>query len=106
MVLSDQSSVGQVLPNYTVTRFHIDEPEGSYDMYEVKCPRSGCGSSHWVPLSWRALREVEGAFGKPPARVYGRPCPHCSKASAIPPELRLAPSQPAKRRVVKRKKRT
>ena len=94
----------QTLPNYEVERFHIDEPGGSYDMYQVRCPRSGCGAPFWVPLSWRALREVEGASGLPPARVYGRPCPHCSRAAAIPPELRLAPATKP-RRVVRRKKR-
>ena len=103
------------LPVYGVKRFHIDEPAGSYDMLEVKCPRKGCGLAHWVVGSWLAPREVQGRDDDAPAIVTGRPCPYCSKAASIPEELRIEPvwlpepePEPAKpkRRTVKRRKRS
>jgi hypothetical protein len=89
------------LPEFTVKRFHIDAAEGSYDMLEVTCPRTGCGRTHWVAASWCAVRYVQGREGEPAARVVGRPCPWCSAASAIPEALRVEPSAPRKKRRVK-----
>jgi hypothetical protein len=64
---------GVQIPEYKVERFHINESEGSYDMLQVTCPRSGCGLDFWVRLMWRRSS---------PYRT--RPCPHCFKVSRVP----------------------
>jgi hypothetical protein len=99
-----ETSTASQLPDFEVVRFHIDDPTGSYDMLEVRCPR--CGTRFWVPLKWRVLREVAGASDKPPAVPVGRNCPDCCCVSAIPEEWRVLPTPTKpKRRVVYRRRR-
>lgn len=83
-----ETSTASTLPEFGVKLFHIDEPGGKYDMLEVRCPRKECGETFWVPLSWRVLRPVLGSSLLPPARPFGRPCPCCSRAAAVPEEWR------------------
>jgi hypothetical protein len=59
---------------FEVARFHIHEPEGSYDMLEIRCPRKDCRARFWVGLAWALL--------DPPAQ--GRNCVWCGFCSAIP----------------------
>lgn len=99
-----ETSTATQLPDFEVTRFHIDELEGSYDMLEVRCPR--CRFRFWVGLAWRVLRPVEGASDKPPAYPFGRPCPGCCATSAIPEEWREFPINPKPRRRIVRRRRS
>lgn len=93
-----ETSPASQLPTFRVERFHIDEPKGSYDMLEVTCPRPGCGLAHWVVGGWTGIQPVEGRPEDPPAKVFGRACPYCFRASAVPPELRT------KKTTIKRRK--
>jgi hypothetical protein len=104
-----ETSFHSQLPPYEVQRFHIQDPSGSYDMLEIRCPRKGCPAPRfWVGLGWRVIRPVDGASDKPPAHPVGRTCPACGKASAIPPEWRTYEAEivaTRRRLVVRRKKR-
>lgn len=99
-----ETSKHRQLPEFEVKRFHINEPGGSYDMLEVRCSRTGCGLSHWVQGGWAVLREVAGRPEDPPALIIGRPCPYCSRVSAIPEAVRVLPNAAKPRRVVRRRK--
>lgn len=103
-----ETSEHSQLPEFEVKLFHIDEPAGSYDMLEVRCTRTGCGQDHWVGLAWRVLHEVAGRPDELPALIVGRPCPYCSRVSAIPEAWRVFPSavkqSPKRKRVVRRRK--
>lgn len=72
------------LPTFTVERFNIDAPDGSYDMYEVKCGRKECGLKFWVLLVWTKPLRSRGRDDDPPARIKTRPCPYCFKVSKLP----------------------
>jgi hypothetical protein len=96
----------ETLPQFEVELFNMQDPDGSYDMLAVRCPRTGCRTRFWVQLKWRVLRPVKYADHEPPAYPYGRPCPHCSAAGAIPPEWRVYPTttNPKPRRIVRRRR--
>jgi hypothetical protein len=100
-----ETSTDSQLPDFEVARFHIDDPTGSYDMLEVRCPR--CGTRFWVPLKWRVLRFVAGRDDDPPALPVGRNCPDCCAVSAIPEAWRerYEPTKHRPRRVVYRRRR-
>lgn len=99
-----ETSPASQLPTFEVERFHIDEPEGSYDMYQVRCSR--CGAVSWFTLLWALIQPVLGREDDPPAHPVGRPCPYCSKVSTIPEELRIiaSPNNPRPRRIVRRRR--
>ena len=101
-----ETSTESQLPEFEVERFHIDEPAGSYDMLQVRCPR--CRAEFWVRLTWRVLRPVMGASDKPPAYPFGRNCPECCRAAAIPEQWRVVEEEAAPksktRRVVRRRR--
>lgn len=104
-----ETSTASTLPEFVVTRFHIQEPAGSYDMLQVKCPRSGCHAEFWVKPTWGIIRPVTGVEGEPPALPVGRNCPHCSRVSAIPKPFRIKwgphrTTNPKPRRVVRRRR--
>jgi hypothetical protein len=92
-----------MLPSFYVEPVQVDEADGSTSMYVVTCPRKECGREFWVPLSWAVLtwvdRDLEGRLF-----ITGRPCPHCSMASAIPEGVRVTPSEPRSPRVVRRRR--
>jgi hypothetical protein len=96
------------LPDYNVTVFNMIEDErGSYDMLEVACPR--CQATFWVGRIWAVIRAVTGRDDDPPSYPHGRPCPHCSRASAIPEDLRVYDRpddkpKPKARYIVRRKR--
>lgn len=93
------------LKPFEVEAFDLNDENGARDMLKVVCPRTMCGYDHWVPRHWGVVREVIGRDMDPPARVVGRPCPHCSRASLIPEEFRIYPAeQKPKGRVVKRRR--
>jgi hypothetical protein len=103
----DTSPLSQ-LPEFEVTVFHIQEPRGSWDMLQVRCPRSHCHAEFWVQRKWGIIRPVTGREDDPPALPVGRNCPHCSRVSAIPKPYRIKwgphrTTQP-KRRVVRRRR--
>lgn len=83
------------LADFKVERIHVNDENGSHDMFEVTCPRKECGQVHWVPTRWAVLQPVSGAGGQVTFTI-GRPCPHCSRAALIPQEIRR------NRRVVRR----
>lgn len=99
-----------MLDPFTVELLTVNETTGSYSLYLVTCPRKTCGGEFWVPINWARLRSVEGANGQR-AIVTGRPCPHCSRASHIPADIRIEPALPSepepapKRRTVRIKRR-
>lgn len=93
------------LKEFDVSRFHMDDESGSYDMLKVVCPRKGCGLEHWVPPVWGVIRLVVGRTEDVPARVSGRVCPHCSKTSLVPPKYRIEPEQKPRRTKLKIKRR-
>lgn len=95
-----ETSTHSQLPEYNVSRFHLDDDTGSYDMFKVVCPRKGCGGEFWVRPSWALLQPVLGREDDPPAYPVGRNCPHCSRVSAIPEGLRR---QAPVRNVVRRR---
>lgn len=99
----DTSLESQLKP-FAVERFHIDEPAGSYDMLQVRCPR--CRAEFWVRLKWRVIYAVTGRDDDPPAYPVGRNCPECSKVSMIPEEWReiVHSTRPTKRRIVRRRR--
>lgn len=86
------------LPVFRVERVEIHDT-GSYSMYIVHCRR--CGEEFWVKLKWAVLRPVEGAAGQLQVPL-GRPCPHCSKVSEVPEDIRRIILRP--RRVIRRRK--
>lgn len=103
-----ETSTASTLPVYVVKLFNIDEPGGSYSMLEVTCPRRECGSTFWVRSSWCVIRPVAGASDRPPSRPFGRSCPYCFRAAAIPEDRRVyeEPEEAApKRHVVKLRRR-
>lgn len=82
------------LPEYGAKLFHIQEPAGSYDMLEVRCPRAGCRGTFWVkPGAWQRRTGVQTAA-----------CPYCFRASWLPGK-RDAPSVSAVREQLRRRKR-
>jgi hypothetical protein len=99
----ETSRLTQLQP-YIVEAFDVNDEDGSRDMLKVTCQRTMCGYEHWVARHWGVIREVLGRDMDPPARVVGRPCPYCSRASLIPEEFRIFPAE-RPRRVVKRRKR-
>lgn len=103
--MRDHASAGQSeqLPAYSAERYHVDDEDGSHDMFRVVCPRRGCEGVFWVEPRWTVLRAEQGSSLLPAAFPYGRPCPYCSRASAIPEELRRR--APTTGRIVRRKRR-
>lgn len=82
------------LPPFSVVPYHLDTDQGSFDMLKVKCPRKQCGREFWVGRVWGVIGLTIGRTDDPPARVVGRPCPYCSRASAIPDEYQIKPLDP------------
>lgn len=99
------------LPPFKVAPYWVDTSDGSFDMLRVTCPRTGCKREFWVGRVWGLIVYVTGRTDDPDARVVGRPCPYCSRASAVPepfqidPRAALAAREPkTKRRIVRRRK--
>jgi len=94
------------LPEFVVTRFHIQEPAGSYDMLEVRCPRAGCvDPTFWIRPAWLEIRPTLSLPDGEPAYPVGRNCPSCGRVAAVPEALRFIARPRKARRIVRRSKR-
>lgn len=92
------------LEPFKVERVEIDTADGTASWYALTCPRPSCGGEFWVPLYWAVLKWTETDEAQGRLFITGRPCPHCSRAAAIPEEIRVTPSEPRKPRVVRRRR--
>lgn len=92
-----ETSYASTVPEFAAERYNLLDDEGGRDLLKVRCPR--CKRVFWVETLWGRSPEVEHKT---------RPCPYCFKVSWLPgfkpgEQMALEPA-PAKRRIVKRKK--
>lgn len=85
------------LPEFEIEELNVEATDGSSSMLIVRCPRRDCGEEFWVSLKWRVLRLVNLTV------IWGRPCPFCSRAAAIPEAWAVQPKKP---RIVRRRRKS